>query len=393
MIARNLAGALRAAARQYPVVTLTGPRQSGKTTLCRATFPDRPYVSLEPLDNRAYAGEDPRGFLAEHADGAVIDEVQHVPTLLSYLQAEVDARPDPGRFILTGSQHLGLAAGVAQSLAGRTAILHLLPLSLDELRRFPRAPTDLLTTLWTGAYPRIHDRGIPAARWLADYVATYVQRDVRTVLNVGDLLTFTTFIKLCAGRTAQEVNLTALGSDAGVSHVTARAWSSVLEAGFIVFRLPAWPLNARKQLVKAPRLHLFDSGLACHLLGIAGPEQLRHHPLRGAIFESWVASEIFKARANRGQEAHLAHFRESRGLEIDLIVERGEELIATEVKSGATVAGDWFDPLGRFAALLAASQERRRVVSRLVYGGDTAHRRGGVAVIPWHEVPAQRWTD
>jgi predicted AAA+ superfamily ATPase len=391
MIPRNLEPRLRALARQYPVVTVTGPRQSGKTTLCRAVFPDRAYVSLEPLDIRELAREDPRGFLAEHAGGAVIDEVQRVPSLLSYLQAEVDERPDPGRFILTGSQHLGLADGIAQSLAGRTAILHLLPLSLDEVRRFPGAPTDLFGTLWAGGYPRIHDRGIAPNQWLADYVATYVERDVRALLHVGDLLAFATFLKLCAGRSGAELNLSTLAADSGISHVTARAWLSVLEQSFLCLRLPAWHANVRKQLVKTPKLHFFDSGLCCHLLGIASADQLRHHPLRGAIFETWVASEVYKARANQGLAPRLAHFRESRGLEVDLIVDGAEELLAVDAKSGATAATDWLEPLGRFVAAQARAGETRRVTPRIVYGGEAEHRLRGVAIVPWHRVPAHRW--
>ncbi len=303
MIDRNITPQLRALAGHYPVVALTGPRQSGKTTLCRAVFPDRPYVSLEALDLRAFAQEDPRGFLAEYQDGAVLDEIQRVPGLLSYLQTEVDERPEPGRFILTGSQHLGLSESIAQSLAGRCGLLTLLPPSLDELTRFPNAPDDLYTLLWQGAYPRIYDRGIPAHQWLADYLATYVQRDVRQIVNVGDLQTFSGFLRLCAGRSAQEVNLSALGADAGVSHNTARAWLSVLETSFVLHRLPAWHANLRKQLVKAPKLHLFDSGLLCYLLGIQEPAQLRLHPLRGAVFESWAVAEVYKAQTNQGPAA------------------------------------------------------------------------------------------
>ena len=393
MIARTLATTLRRLARDYPVVTVTGPRQSGKTTLCRAAFPRRAYVSLEPIDTRDFATQDPRGFLAQYGDGAIIDEVQHAPELTSYLQAEVDERPEPGRFILTGSQHFGLTATVAQSLAGRAAVLVLLPPSLDEIHRFPRPPVDLFSTLWTGAYPRIHDRRLPPNRWLADYVTTYLQRDVRQVLNVADLEAFTTFLRLCAGRTAQEVNLSTLGGDAGVSHNTARAWLSVLEASFVCFRLPALHRNLRKQLVKAPKLHFFDAGLTCQLLGIRTPEQLRSHPLRGAIFESWVAAEVYKAAAHRGQTPRLFHYRESRGPEVDLIVERGDSLVLTEVKSGATVADDFFAPLARLAETLAPVVGPRRIERRLVYGGDASQRRSGAHVLPWGQIQSVAWCD
>ena len=254
MIPRTLEQKLLELAGYYPVVVVTGPRQSGKTTLCQIAFPGKTYVSLETLDTREFAISDPRGFLAQYADGAIIDEIQHVPALLNYLQSDIDARPEPGRFILTGSQHFGLSQSISQSLAGRCGILVLLPPSLEELRAFPSAPADLFSVLWQGAYPRIYDRDIPAHQWLADYTTTYVQRDVRQVINIGDLQVFSGFLKLCAGRTGQEINLSTLGSDAGVSHNTARAWLSVLETSYIIHRLPAWHVNVRKQVVKAPKL-------------------------------------------------------------------------------------------------------------------------------------------
>ncbi|WIM05069.1 MAG: ATP-binding protein [Candidatus Nitricoxidivorans perseverans] len=381
MIDRNLTPLLKEAARQYPVVLLTGPRQSGKTTLCQATFPDRAYVTLEPLDQRESAIRDPRGFLEEYRAGAIIDEVQQAPDLLSYLQEEVDRDASPGRFILTGSQHFGLTAQVAQSLAGRCAVLTLLPPSLDELRRFPAPPGDLLTTLWMGAYPRIHDRGIPAQRWLSDYLTTYVQRDVRQVLNIGDLLGFTDFVRLCAGRSAQEINLSRLGGDAGVSHNTARQWLSVLEAGYLIQRLPAWHTNQRKQIVKAPKLHFIDSGLACHLLDIREPDQIRHHPLRGALFESWVAAEALKRQAHAGLPQRLYHYRESRGLEVDLLIEEAGRRIAIESKSGATIASDFFAPLEKLSAIFPG------IRAGIVYGGDAVHRRDDMMAVPWDRMP------
>lgn len=389
MVRRNLAAVVRAAARRYPIVTLTGPRQAGKTTLCRALFPRKEYVSFEALDVREFALNDPRAFLAEHRRGAILDEVQHVPGLLSYLQVEVDERPQVGRFILTGSHQLGLTAAISQSLAGRTAVLNLLPLGLDELRRFPNPPTTLWQTLFSGAYPRIHDRGIPPARWFTDYVATYIQRDVRQILQVTQLETFTTFLKLCAARTAQEVNLSTLGADAGVTHNTARAWLSVLEASFVCFRLPAWHVNVTKQAIKAPKLHFFDAGLACHLLGIREPAQLQHHPLRGAIFETWVASEIMKQRAHRGLTSALFHYRDAKRLEVDMVIESPDAMVLIEVKSGATVASDFFGSVERLAAALAASGRSSRAA--VVYGGDTPQRRSAAHVIPWTEVASARW--
>ncbi len=392
MIERDLQPILLDAATHYPVVTVTGPRQSGKTTLCRATFPDHAYVSLERIDSRDHAHEDPRGFLDEYSRGAIIDEVQRVPELLSWLQVEVDEHPDHGRFILTGSQHFGLSAAISQSLAGRTAVLNLLPPSLGELRRFRQSSTDdLIQTLWTGAFPRIFDRGIPPDRWLADYVTTYVERDVREVLNVGDLRSFSTFIKLCAGRTANEVNLSALAGDAGVTHNTAKAWLSVLETGYLVTLLPAWHRNLRKQLVKRPKLHFLDTGLVCSLLGIHAPDQLRYHPLRGAIFESWVVAEILKTRLHAGFSPGVHHFRESRGLEVDAVIEREGTLILVEAKSGATMNSEQLRPLARLTELLERHQEHQPTERVLVYGGAEPHARSAATVLPWSRIDRGPW--
>ncbi len=391
MIQRNLAAELRSRAAQMPAVAVTGPRQSGKTTLCRMTFPDLEYVSLEPLDVREYALSDPRGFLDRYSGGVIMDEVQRAPPLLSYLQGVIDESPVPGRFILTGSQHFGLSESITQSLAGRIGLLTLLPLSLDEVRRFDGATTDLWETLWKGGYPRIHDRQLDAGQWLADYVATYVQRDVRQVLNVGDLDGFTAYLRLLAGRTAQELHLTALGSDAGVTHNTARSWLSVLETSYIAFRLSRWHRRLTKRIVKAPKVHMIDSGLACHLLGIREPGQLRFHPLRGPLFENWVVSEILKARLNRGFPADLFHLREDRGIEIDLIVESGERIIAVEVKSGKTLAADFFSNLSDLSLRFARDFPHLRLERRLVYGGDRSEERHGVQVVPWDAVPSQEW--
>lgn len=388
-VRRDLAPTLLRVSRRYPVVTVTGPRQSGKTTLCRVVFPKKPYVTFERLDDRERAETDPRGFLADHPGGAVLDEAHHVPKLLSYLQAEVDEDSRAGRWILTGSQHLGLSRSIAQTLAGRTAILHLLPPSFEELRRFPKPPRRLTETLLTGAYPRIHDQGLPADRWLGDYVATYVERDVRSIVNVGDLNAFTTFIRLCAGRTAQELNLAALGADAGISHVTARSWLSVLEASFLVFRVPAWHRNERKRLVKSPKLHWFDAGLVCHLLGITTASQLELHPSRGAIFETWVASEVWKAHANRGVEPRLHHLRETRGIEVDLLVAHGRSLRGIECKSGATLASDMLRGLAGLRDAIGTAADVGRGV--LVYGGASAQRRTDVDIVPWDRVGQIGW--
>jgi predicted AAA+ superfamily ATPase len=391
MIERNLTRTLETRATQYPVVAVTGPRQSGKTTLCQAVFHDRPYVSLEAEDVREYAKVDPRGFLGEYQDGAVLDEVQRAPHLLSYLQGLVDEDPTPGRFILTGSQHFGLSEAISQSLAGRVGILHLLPLALDELGRFDEHPSGLLEVLWAGAYPRIHDRGIPADVWLRDYFSTYIQRDVRQVLQVADLEAFATFMRLAAGRTGAEINLSGLGADAGIRHNTARSWLSVLETSFLITRVPAWHRNVRKQQIKAPKLHFLDSGLVCFLLGIRTPQELQHHPLKGLIFESWVVSEVFKRRVHQGLEPRLFHYREAQGLEVDLVVDLGLRKILGEVKAGATVNQGFFRPLQRLGDAIQEAESGGEIISRLVYGGEQGQRRTNIEIIPWSGMNGLPW--
>ena len=388
---RILEDQVRKAAEYYPVVTITGPRQSGKTTFCRAMFPRKPYVSLEPLDQREFARVDPRGFLSEYPEGAVIDEIQNAPDLTSYIQGIVDDDPGPGRYIVTGSQHFGLTQSVNQSLAGRTAIIHLLPLSLDETVAFEFENDDLWQVIFRGGYPAIYERKPDPAYWLSNYLRTYIERDARQLSNIGDLEAFSRFVALAAGRTAQEVNLSGLGGDAGVSHNTVRAWMSVLEASFLVFRLPAWHPNLRKQLVKSPKMHFVDSGLVCHLLGIRSADELRHHPLRGAIFESWVAAEVYKHRVHRGEHAGMYHFRQSRGLEIDLILQAGQTLVACEVKSASTIDRSFFRPLQQFDILLERMARRPRVTKRLVFGGGSSQKRTEVDCVGWQALHEQRW--
>jgi len=392
MVQRTLLPRLLAMARKFPAVTVTGPRQSGKTTLCRAAFPDKPYVSLEAPDMRDYARDDPRGFLGDHRDGAILDEIQRVPELLSHLQSELDARPRPGRFVLTGSANLALLGSVSQSLAGRTAVLNLLPLGWDEVQRFAKRPGDLLSALWTGGYPAILDRELEPPDWMGSYVATYVERDVRQVMHVGDLVAFQTFLRLCAGRSAQLLNLSALGADAGITHPTARSWVSVLEASFVAFRMPPFHSNLTSRLVKTPKLHFYDSGLLCYLLGIRRPEQLREHPLRGAVFETWVVTEVLKARLHQGIAGGLSFFRDRRGLEVDLLVEQAEALIAVETKSGQTLAADFVAGLEAFTALM--SGRRQPPVRRmLVYGGESRQQRTRVTVLPWSSIHRYHWAD
>jgi hypothetical protein len=391
MLPRSIRPRLEALARRFPVVTVTGPRQSGKTTLCRATFPRKRYVSLEAVDAREHARDDPRGFLDGLRDGAILDEVQRAPDLLSYLQGEVDERPAPGRFVLTGSANLLLLQSISQSLAGRSAFLQLLPLGLDEIRHAKTPPGDLWTVIWRGGYPVLFDRELDPPDWLDAYVTAYVERDVRQILNVGDLISFQTFLRLAASRSAQLVALSALGADAGVTHNTAKAWLSVLETSFLVFRLPAFHANLGKRLVKTPKLHFVDTGLLCFLLGIREPAQLAAHPLRGPIFETWVVSEILKSRLNAGLPPSLAFFRDRKGLEIDAIVEGAGTLLAVEAKSGRTIAADFTRSLESFEAQMEGVRPLRRIRSFLVHGGLDEGRRRGVTLLPWNAVDQGPW--
>jgi predicted AAA+ superfamily ATPase len=385
-IRRDLEPELRQRAMRSPVVVLTGPRQSGKTTLVRKVFGSLPYRNLEAPDIRERALVDPKGFLSSLPDGAILDEIQRAPELLSYVQVDVDAQPVPGRWILTGSQNLLLLSSVAQSLAGRAALLELLPLSASELRRGRWLGKDVFEVMFRGGYPAPYQRAERHRDWLADYVRTYVERDVRQVLAVGDLLAFQTFLRLAATRTGQLVNLSQLGSDAGVTHNTAKSWLGILEASYIVARVAPFFRNVGKRMVKTPKLHFLDSGLACYLLGVRTPQELEAHPLRGAIFESWVVSEAYKLLRNRNAHGTFTFFRDAHGLEVDLLVERGRDILAIEAKSGQTVAVDALAPLDALAKLLPDSLER--VVA---YAGNEAFTLHGTRVVPYHKLDTLDW--
>jgi uncharacterized protein len=391
VIERLLQPRLLDLATRYPVLTLTGPRQSGKTTLSRMAFPGLPYVSLENPAQRELAQSDPVAFLGRHRDGAVIDEVQRVPEIFSYLQGMVDDDPRPGRFLLTGSQNLTLVGAVTQSLAGRTALAELLPLSMEEIRRFPAPPDDLQSLMWQGGYPRIYEHNLPAHEWLADYTATYVERDVRQLLRIGDLLVFQTFLRLCAGRTGQILNLSSLANDCGVSQPTARAWLSVLEASYVVFRIPAFFANLGKRLIKAPKLYFYDTGLAASLLNLEHPGQLATHPLRGALFETWVVAEIAKAHLHRGRRPHLSFYRDRRGLEIDLILEQGADLLLIEIKAAQTPPAQALAAFDRFRDAFAGKPAPRIADRLVVYAGEDTQQRSQGTILSWRDLAGYDW--
>lgn len=376
---RTIAPKIRAYATRYPVVTLTGPRQSGKTTLCRALFPDLPYVNLESPVDRDWATSDPAGFIHRFHDGAVLDEVQRAPELLSVIQVAVDEDPRPGRFILTGSQNFRLRAGISQSLAGRTALATLLPFSVREAYG-ENPPTDLWETVWRGFFPRIHDKGLPPMEAISFYVETYLERDIRDLLNVRHFSDFFRFLRLCAGRTAQTLNASTLAADVGIPPKTALEWMSILEAGYIVRRLPPWFANIRKRLSKSPKIHFLDTGLVCCLLGIQTPEQLRDHPLRGAIFETFIVGEAWKRACNLALPDTLFHYRDGQQREIDLVEDRSGGARLIEIKSGETPSGDWGASLRRIASVFPGSPDLR-----IVYGGDSRQIRSGVEFLPWRD--------
>ena len=384
MIERNIAPVLLQLATQYPVITLTGPRQSGKTTLTRRLFSDKAYVTLEDPDTRRFATEDPRGFLMQFAQGAILDEIQRAPELTSYLQGMVDADPKPGRFVLTGSHQFELMSQVSQSLAGRTAVLRLLPFTLAEVHRLRggMASTDLAQTLLTGFYPRIHDQSLDPSQALADYFATYVQRDLRQLAAVQDLQRFERFVRLCAGRTGQLLNLSSLGNDAGVTHSTARAWIDLLQSSYIVHLLPPWFANTGKRLVKASKLYFHDVGLACWLLGLRSAAQVARDPLWGSLFENFVIMEAMKDRLNAGATAEMYFYRDSEGNEVDLLIPVGTKMHAIEIKAGATINPDYFKGLKTFAA----HQPAVFASGCVVFGGADGQSRSDWPVHAWHQL-------
>jgi predicted AAA+ superfamily ATPase len=377
MIEREITPVLTSLFRQYPFITVTGPRQSGKTTLCRSAFPDLKYTNLEAPDQREFAESDPRGFLAQLGEeGAIIDEVQHVPALLSYLQVLADERGKNGLFILTGSEQFRLSEAINQSLAGRTALLRLLPFSMEERRRIG-ASDGIDDILYSGFYPRILDQRLEPHQALGDYLETYIERDVRRLGGIRNLSSFRRFVRLCAGRVGQLVNLSSLGSDAGVSHTTAREWLTVLETSYVIFQLQPYFANIRKRLVRAPKLYFYDVGLASYLIGIENARQIATHPLRGSLFENAVVAEALKYRFNKGLRPNLSFYRDSRGLECDLFYETGHGIGAVEVKSGSTIASDYFRSLDRVSELIP-----QIAAKAVIYGGQDTQSRTDCEVAP-----------
>ena len=367
----------------FPVLSITGPRQSGKTTLSRLLAPDLPYFSLEDPDTRAFAKEDPRAFLRQAGDGAILDEVQRVPELFSYLQGVVDADRRMGRFILTGSSQFELIESITQSLAGRASMLTLLPFSLGELQAVGRAPATVDDLLYRGLFPTIYDRPVEPAVWLQDYIGTYLERDVRQILNIKDLATFQRFVQLCAGRIGQLVNVTSLAADTGITRVTAESWLSVLEASHLILLVRPWFTNTSKRLIKTPKLYFTDPGLAAWLLGARKPGHLTAHPQRGALFENWVMTELLKSQTNHGTKPTLHFLRDKEGHEVDAFIETAPNTFhAIEVKAGETIASDFFKGLDFWRAKLP----KQSITPWLIHGGTTRQDREKATVLPWDDL-------
>lgn len=376
MITRDISEELIQSAVEYPVVTVLGPRQSGKTTLVQMTFPGKQYFSLEDPDVRIAADADPRGFLSQMEDGGILDEVQRLPALLSYIQGIVDKDRRPGRFILTGSHQPQLHEAISQSLAGRTAMLTLWPFSLPELRRYKSkwTPFELIVE---GCFPRLHEEGLEPRRFFNSYLQTYVERDVRALIQLRDLMQFQKFLTLLAGRIGQVVNLTSLSNDVGVSNTTIRNWLSVLKASYVVFELPPFFENIRKRVIKSPKIYFTDIGLAAFLLGIHTEKQASRDPLRGNLYENLVISEIVKGALNKGIRPEIYFFRDSHGNEVDLLIREKGELTPVEIKSAGTFSMDFVKGLERFHALGL----KRVTAGTALYGGEQRFIVRGVHIL------------
>lgn len=384
MINRAIAPQILSVAKTYPFVGLVGPRQSGKTTLAKALFPDYTYISLENLDQRTYAQQDPRGFLAAYPNHCIFDEIQKVPELFSYLQ-EIGDQKGMGRYILTGSQNFLFHKQISQSLSGRIALLSIYPFAMGELSGASLGFDQPEDYMFTGMYPPIYDRSIPPTNWYPNYIQTYIERDIRDLTQITQLSTFQVFVKLCAGRIGQILNLSSLARDCGITHNTARAWLSLLETGYIVHLLRPYYRNFNKRLVKMPKLYFYDTGLAASLLGIQSADQLNSHYLRGELFENFALTEYLKHKANTQSNAEYFFWRDQAGREVDLLAETGSSLSAIEIKSGKTISDDYIKNLIYLQSLFVDAQTELKPL--VVYAGDFAQTRSNIPVRSWKDLP------
>ncbi|MEM8899993.1 MAG: ATP-binding protein [Bacteroidota bacterium] len=379
MIQRILATKVLQQAAKMPVLTVTGPRQSGKSTLVKQAFPDYTYVNLEKPEVRKFARQDPNGFLSQYGSRVIIDEVQYVPDLPSYIQVLVDEDDQAGRFILTGSQNLLLMQQVSQSLAGRTAMFTLLPFSVQELKDSPYKSEQFEDYVVKGFYPRIYDKNLNPTEWLMDYVLNYVERDVRQLINLPDADTFSQFVSICAGRIGQTVNFSEVGALIGVSYQTVKRWLSILKTSYLVYTLRPYHKNYNKRIVKAPKLYFYDTGLACALLNIKTPEEYHLHFAKGALFENFIINEVQKRYYNLGKRPNLYFWRTQSGHEVDLIIDEGTEIYPVEIKAGRTIHTQFFKGLNFFSRQGANSLNK----TFLIYGGDDFQHRTYATVLGW----------
>ncbi len=384
MIKRSVEGSLRAAAEKYPALAILGPRQSGKTTVAQQVFPNHKYLSFEDiLDIQEYVKRDPKGFLEEHANphGLILDEFQHAPIILSYIQLAVDKDYKPGYFILTGSQNFLMNEAISQTLAGRIALFTLLPLSVEELVGTSLLPETVETVIHQGMYPRIYAQNF-AATWYQNYIRTYLERDVRQLKNITDLSLFQTFIRLCAGRIGQILNVASLANDCGITQATANSWLTLLQASYLVFLLQPHHKNFSKRLVKSPKIYFYDTGIASALLGIESAEEIYSHYLRGGLMENFVLTEILKQYYNHDRQPRVYFWRDKTEREVDFVLERGAELIPIEVKAGKTVSSDYFNNLSYWCTLAEVDPAKAFVV----YAGKEGQKRSSGVVLGWLDV-------
>jgi predicted AAA+ superfamily ATPase len=382
MIDRHLSDSLKDPINHIPVLTLTGPRQSGKTTFVRKYFSKFAYLNLEESDTREFALTDPKGFLNTFKGDLILDEIQHVPQLFSYIQVIVDKERNNRRFILTGSQNFLLLEKISQTLAGRTAFYNLLPFSMEELKTTPHESDSYSEYLFKGFYPRIYDKNLDPSKWLDDYIMSYVERDVRSIINIGDLIQFQRFVRLCAGRIGQLVNFSDMGNELGINYHTVQRWLSVLETSFIIFRLQPWHTSYNKRIVKSPKLYFYDTGLASFLLGIRNNKELDIHFARGALFENLILAELMKFCYNQGKKPLLYFWRDRTGNEVDCIIESGRYLIPIEIKSGTTISDEWFKTIRYFQNL---TEKAIPESSFVIYGGTGNQSRSDCNIVSWKD--------
>jgi predicted AAA+ superfamily ATPase len=377
MIKRKITEKCKKLAQKFPVITITGPRQSGKTTLTKMLFPNKIYISLENPDQRQRALEDPKGFLRTLAKGAILDEIQRAPDIPSYLQQMVDDDPKPGRFILTGSQQFEVSQTISQSLAGRTAIIRLLPFSLEELRGKVNLQ-DVDEIMLKGFYPRVFHDHLEAKDFYAGYFFTYIERDLRQLSQIENLATFERFVRILAGRIGQLFNANSLANDLGVSQPTIRNWLSLLEASYIIYQLPPFFRNIGKRLIKTSKIYFYDIGLAAYLLGIETKKELRQHPLRGNLFENMLVMELIKARYNRGERLNLYFYRDRTGNEVDIVVEKALSLLPIEIKSAETANMNCLKIFKQFKNLFKETEP-----GVVLYGGSETRKQSDGAFMSW----------